>query len=186
MVCLYQGITLIVGQLNQFAGLVVPECNIPDFGGAIRPSVLTINLSGDIPYLELFTWIRNCIDSLPFPSSIQLLTINATINYFFDEDFKGTYPTPLEYEELCRFLYKLYEQGGLEGITLSISVDVESGDFGLYINEARELAKLETSFAPLLEENVLDVEFLLQRSHNDGMLEPLMRCNIERAETETD
>ncbi|KAJ8697502.1 hypothetical protein PTI98_004303 [Pleurotus ostreatus] len=175
-------------ELSELELYAVPECNIPDFGGAIRPSVLTVNLSGDVSYLELFAWIKNCIDSLPFPGTIQSLTINVTNNHFLDDHSEGLYPTPLEYEELSHFLYKLYEQGGLEGITLSITIDVNSraSDAELYMDEARELAKLETSFAPLVEENVLDMEFLLQRSNNDGMLEPIMRCSIERAEMETE
>ncbi|KAF4600392.1 hypothetical protein EYR38_005017 [Pleurotus pulmonarius] len=141
-----------------------------------------------ISYLELFIWIKNCINRLPFPKSLKSLTINATNSHLIDDQSEALYPTASEYDEISRFLYRLYRQGGLETITLSITKDVEprASDAELHMDEGREMEKLETSFAALLEENVLDVEFLLQRWNDDGMPEPIMRCSIERAETETD
>ncbi|KAF4600394.1 hypothetical protein EYR38_005019 [Pleurotus pulmonarius] len=135
-----------------------------------------------ISYLELFIWIKNCINRLPFPKSLKSLTINATNSHLVDDHSEALYPTGSEYDEISRFLYRLYQQGGLETITLSITKDVDStaSDAELHMDEVRETVKLETSFAALLEENVLDVEFLLQRYNDDGMPEPIMHCSVER------
>ncbi|KAG9219620.1 hypothetical protein CCMSSC00406_0006058 [Pleurotus cornucopiae] len=141
----------------------VSDCNIPDFGTAIQPSVVEINQSGDTSYLELFMWIKDCIRNLPFPTSIRTLTLDIeNIKLDCDDHPEDISPSLSEYGMLSHFLLQLYEEGGLKGIILNITASVGSSDpKSLCVDEAQELAKLKIGFAPLLKENILDVDFIM-------------------------
>ncbi|KAG9225176.1 hypothetical protein CCMSSC00406_0007413 [Pleurotus cornucopiae] len=126
---------------------------IPDIGMALRPSSVTITV-GDYTnpkYLDYFTWARDCLNSLPYPRSIQELTINVKIEHYIGLR-EQLYPALSDYEMLSRFLCRL--RGSERGGSSSTAVgELYCGD------EARELAKLEKGFAPLGEDHVLDVDF---------------------------
>lgn len=86
------------------------------------------------------------------------------------------------YEVSPYFLLRLYEGGRLKGITLNITASVAFIDPELLcVDEAKELAKLKTGFAPLLKENVLDIDFIMLAW---GEEEAIMHCSIQRLQTE--
>ncbi|KAL4265872.1 hypothetical protein AB1N83_003639 [Pleurotus pulmonarius] len=128
------------------------HCDIPDFGTAVRLSALTIELAGDAPYFHIFTWIKDCIDHLPFPNSIQSLAVDITHSFDIDESAYGLYPELSDYAVLSRCLQRLYDCGELKSVVLNVKgyAEVDSDSDDLRLDEARELAKLETGFAALL------------------------------------
>ncbi|KAJ8697523.1 hypothetical protein PTI98_004320 [Pleurotus ostreatus] len=108
--------------LSELVLCAVSDCNIPDFGTAIQPSVVEINQSGDTSYLELFMWIKDCIRNLPFPTSIRTLRLDIEhIKLDCDDHPEDISPSPSEYGMLSHFLLQLYEEGGLKGIILNIT-----------------------------------------------------------------
>lgn len=108
-------------------------------------------------------WIKDCIRNLPFPTSIRTLTLDIeNIKLDCDDHPEDISPSLSEYGMLSHFLLQLYEEGGLKGIILNITASVGSSDpKSLCVDEAQELAKLKIGFAPLLKENILDVDFIM-------------------------
>ncbi|KAF9499988.1 hypothetical protein BDN71DRAFT_1441021 [Pleurotus eryngii] len=159
--------------LSELELRVRAESRIPDFGAAIRPSVVTIDFSAGFPgfpvsYLQSSTWIKKCINSLPFPRSIQVLTVSILNQQSIaDDGMDGLYPELSDYEMLSSFLQQLRvcERGNLEKIILSVTTEVEpTDDVEWQVDgEAQELAKLKNVFAELLEAKALDVDFTLKR-----------------------
>ncbi|KAF9487037.1 hypothetical protein BDN71DRAFT_1500056 [Pleurotus eryngii] len=165
--------------LSELVLHAAPECNIPDFGTAIKPSTVTIEPSGEMSYLEVFVWIQECINHLPFPGCIRTLTLNI-LKEASDDDCE-LYPTPSEYEMLCSFLVQLYEGGGVRRIMLNITAAVDASAAELRVDAGREAAKVETAFAMLLGEKVLDVCCMLESCHDE---DTIVHCRIPRREIE--
>lgn len=153
-----------------------PDGDIPHLGTTIQPSVVTIELSGGMSYSEIFVWVKDCIAQLSFPNCIRTLTLNILNE---QSDCEALYPTPSEYEVLSSFLLQLYKGGGLQRITLNITAAVDSRDEEFYVDEARELAKLETGFPALLQGNLLDV-YSISESIDDE--QRIVHCSIQRTE----
>ncbi|KAF7433726.1 hypothetical protein PC9H_005691 [Pleurotus ostreatus] len=155
-------------------------CLLPNFGKTIRPSVVTITLwSNGHSFRDLFTWIKDCIDRLPFPNLIQVLKIH--IQKFSDVRAGGDpLPQILDYEMLSQALQPLCKNGALTSITLDISTD-GNHDVGTY--SARESAKVKAGLAGLLPANISDPRFIMDRTqfstwtHRDGGFD--MRCIIQ-------
>ncbi|KAF7433705.1 hypothetical protein PC9H_005668 [Pleurotus ostreatus] len=167
--------------LSELVLRAAPECNIPDFGTAIKPSAVTIEPSGEMSYLEVFVWIQDCINHLPFPGCIQTLTLNIFKQQSAsDDDCEGLFPTPSEYEVLCSFLVRLYEGGGVRRITLNMTAAVHASAAELRVDAGREAAKVETAFAMLLEGNVLDVCCMSASCHVE---DTIVHCRIPRRES---
>lgn len=142
--------------------------------------------SATTPYLSFFTWARDCINCLPDPRAIRALTINvAKYNCIPPE---GLYPALSDYEMFSRFLCRLRESewhGGscLQSITLRIKLPagtLTASDTPDGV-AARELAKLEKGFAPLVKDNVLDADLIVLGpvQEPEGSA-PLMHCSIRR------
>ncbi len=136
------------------------------------------------PYLDFFTWARDCINCLPDPGAIRALTIKMTVWKPLD----GLYPGLSHYEMLSRFLCCLREseRGGrscLQSITLRIELPagtLTASDTPDGVG-ARELAKLEKGFAPLVEDNVLDADLIVLRPNDEPEdSAPLMHFSIRR------
>ncbi|KAL4265862.1 hypothetical protein AB1N83_003628 [Pleurotus pulmonarius] len=146
------------------------ECNIPNFERVVKPSIVVIDLGSHDSFLPLFTWSTDCINRLPFPNSIQRLTLNIERNFLVQGHTEGPYPEVSDYTLLARCLRQLVELGALRSINLNIKVvEVLPTSDDLAIDEPRELAKLKIGFAALLEANVLNVDLVLQGSE-DGDL----------------
>lgn len=159
---------------------------LPDFGTVIKPSVVTIHLLGTSgSYFDFFYWIQHCIKSLPSPSSVKTLKIHIINNLDLDYGLKamvGLYPDLADYEMFSRFLHRLWACGGgsLKAIALDIRPQTEHCEDDLQVSKARqlaELAKLKKGFAPLLEANVLNVDYIMERPEYDTSVQ-LMRCSI--------
>ncbi|KAF7431062.1 hypothetical protein PC9H_006780 [Pleurotus ostreatus] len=103
--------------------LVDTDCSLPNFGKAIRPSAFTIDIIGLGSILEIATWIKDCINRLPFPDLVRQLTISADICRIDEQDFEAFY---CEIADLFCFLQQIRDLGGLEGMSVSIKVPVES------------------------------------------------------------
>lgn len=142
-------------------------------------SALIIELAGDAPYFHIFTWIKDCIDHLPFPNSIQSLAVYITHSFDIDDSTYGLYPELSDYVVLSRCLQQLYECGELKSVVLNIKgyAEVDSASDDLQLDEARELAKLETGFAALLRVKVLKAAFTLKR-FRAGAPELVIHCRI--------
>ncbi|KAF4600373.1 hypothetical protein EYR38_004998 [Pleurotus pulmonarius] len=153
--------------------------NIPELPTSIRPSVVTIELEGDNPYLDLFTWIIDCVDHFPVPGLIQDLTITIVNSHRLAEhpNVEQLYPRISEYVVLARFLEYLCEDGGLESVNLDITMTVDSLDVDLHASAARELAKLKMGFEGLLKADVLHVSFEVER-WVDCESETVLYCDI--------
>lgn len=131
--------------------------------------MVVIDLVTENSFLDLFTWTKECLNRLPFPNSIQTLTLNLERTYFVLLHIEELHPEASDYMVLSRSLRQLVEHGELKYINLNIKMDARmlSRSKDLHIDEGRGLAKLETGFAALLEANVLNVNLiLLQRSGN--------------------
>ncbi|KAL4262501.1 hypothetical protein AB1N83_007868 [Pleurotus pulmonarius] len=159
---------------------------LPDFGTAIRPSVVTIHLLGTSDsYFDFFYWIQRCVKCLPFPRSIETLRIYIINDLDLDYRLKamvGVYPDLSDYEMFSRFLHRLRacEGASLKAISLDIRPQTEHCLDDLRVSDARqsaELAKLQKGFSPLLEANVLNVEYIMERPEYDTSVR-LMRCSI--------
>ncbi|KAF9499990.1 hypothetical protein BDN71DRAFT_1502478 [Pleurotus eryngii] len=138
-----------------------PHSVIPHFGRALRPALVTLSMRSlrTSPYLDLFTWARDCIESLPDPHAIRALTINIDSGYYH-------YPTLSDYEMFSQFLYHLRgnDYGScLQSIILHIKLLAQTSTASYTPDgvEAWELAKLEKGFAQLVEDNVLDTDLIL-------------------------
>lgn len=158
--------------------LVDTDCDLPNFGKAIRPSAFTIDIIGLGSILELATWIKDCINRLPFPDLVRQLTISADIYEANEQDFKTFY---CEIANLVCFLQQIRDLGGLEG--MSISIKVPFGCVGDILTDmqvqARELAKLEEALGPLLKSGGLDLDAGV--SWTDGLPEPVtFRTRVQR------
>ncbi|KAJ8692228.1 hypothetical protein PTI98_009561 [Pleurotus ostreatus] len=159
---------------------------LPDFGTAIRPSVVTIHLLGTSDsYFDFFYWIQHCIRSLPSPGSVKTLNIHIINNLDYDYGLKamvGLYPDLEDYEMFSRFLHRLWacEGGSLKAIALDIRPQTEHCKDDMQVSKERrlaELAKLKKGFAPLLEAHVLNVDYIIERPEFDTSIQ-VMRCSI--------
>lgn len=141
------------------------DCSIPAFGTPIRPSTVVVDVAGHRSFFDLFKWIKDCIDSLPFPSSITTLILNVEHKFFVLLHTEGLYPEVSDYVVLSRCLQQLADLGELKNISLNIQVDAEVSSMSDYLDtdEARERAKLRMGFTSLLETNVLKADFRLRR-----------------------
>ncbi|KAF4607583.1 hypothetical protein EYR38_001655 [Pleurotus pulmonarius] len=176
MVC---GAIALIRLLSIDPTLAVANCNIPEFGTAIRPSAVTIGLRGYAPYFDFFTWIKDCIYRLPFPNSIRTLVFDIDNVYNIYDSAHGLYPDTSDYMFVSQFLQQLHECGELRDVVLNIkgTAEVGSADDELHLDEARELSKLQTGFEPLLRANVLKVDFTLVRFYT-ATFEPIMHCKV--------
>ncbi|KAF4600372.1 hypothetical protein EYR38_004997 [Pleurotus pulmonarius] len=164
--------------LSELALEVSAGGELLNFGTAIQPSVVTIDVDGKTSYLDLFNLSQDCIRRLPFPYSIQVLTINVLKTHFGEEGF---YPMASEYEVLSRSLHELYENGSLEDTVLNVKMEVGPIDVDLRIDEDRELDKVEVAFEAMFKANVLEVAFLRVRETQwTSELEPVTRISKRR------
>ncbi|KAG9224201.1 hypothetical protein CCMSSC00406_0004700 [Pleurotus cornucopiae] len=155
---------------------------LPDFGKVIQPSAFTINISGFGPISRLTTWIKNCINRLPFPDLLHRLTINADITEVNEKEFEVFYR---EIANLFRFLQQIRDLGRLEGIIIVIYMPIE-GVGGtpdtLAEAQARESAKLEEVLGTLLKNDGLYLDVTLEWI--DGVCErPAMSTRVQRVAT---
>lgn len=174
------------------------ECPVPEFRSAIRPSIVTLKLSGYIVYADAFAWIRDCVNRLPFPKLVEKLIINITTisdPYFpdgpaDDDPTGGLCPQISDYEVLSHCLQQLREEGALKAVVLDIRMEVDFSEISINIegdsnlvDEPREQAKLEAGLKPLVQANVLDADFtLMQECENEGTItsQGVMHCSVRR------
>lgn len=140
----------------------------PDFGEAIQPSVLTINILGSDSCSNFITWIKNCVASLPFRNLLHRVTINIKLTGVNERKCEELYR---ELENLSVFFHKLCDLGALQRIALKIELLVgrantinDSYDILDPSSEvkAQELAKLEDLFSALLQRDDLDFDVILE------------------------
>ncbi|KAF4585321.1 hypothetical protein EYR40_002158 [Pleurotus pulmonarius] len=127
---------------------VCPIAPMPNVGGSIRPSSLTINVvqTSMTRPLDIIEWIGKCIDCLQFADHLLELSINIDLQGWGGQD----YPNAAHYEALYRIIEPLHKHGALRKVAINV------GDVGdpLDLGEAdfEEAAVFERVFAPLLED----------------------------------
>ncbi|KAF4596810.1 hypothetical protein EYR38_008201 [Pleurotus pulmonarius] len=157
---------------------------IPRINASIQPSVVKIEA---------------CIDRLSSPHLIQTLTINI-VDYEVHARNR-LYSRLSDYEALSQFLQQLRgcKGGKLKAVFLNIKMGLPpkhwsrnrdegardenelADDSMMHVDEARETAKMEKGFAELLKDNILNVEFTIERLSLwpwGGSSEALMHCSI--------
>lgn len=122
---------------------VLPDIPLPNLGTTICPSELTINMidAEAVEYLDTMTWIQECLDKLPHPGRLQLITILID----------GPYEEPLtrersDYKSLYCALQRLHGHGGLKRMNFNTT------------NERDEVSIFKEVFAEMLEEISAEVE----------------------------
>ncbi len=162
--------------VGSYTDLVSVRSGCPDFGEAIRPSVLTINIyiSGYDSCSNCTTWIKDCIASLPFRSLLHRLTINLKITGVNERKQEELYR---ELERLSVFFHELCDLGALQRIVLNVKLLVgrantinDSYDILDPANEVQELAKLGDLFSTLLQRDSLDFDVTLEWCSTSGDL----------------
>ncbi|KAG9219640.1 hypothetical protein CCMSSC00406_0006038 [Pleurotus cornucopiae] len=173
----------IPASLSEFALISSSRCALPNFGQTIRPSVVKVTLFGNYgPLSGLFTWIKDCIDRLPFPNLIKVLKISILKSFSTPTGVDGFLPETSDYEMLSRFLQPLWRDGVLENFALTIITSID-GDHDVAPDSARESVKLNAAFAGLLPANVSDVRFIVGEQFNFRMTRATvvdMRWGIQR------
>ncbi|KAJ8697499.1 hypothetical protein PTI98_004301 [Pleurotus ostreatus] len=161
---------------SEFALISSSRCALPNLGQTIQPSVVKITLFGSYGrFPGLFTWIKDCIDRLPFPNLIKVFSICIQKSFSTRTGVDGFLPETSDYEMLSRFLQPLWKDGVLENFALTIIID---GDHDVAPDSARESVKLDTAFAGLLPANVSDVRFIVGKQFNVAVVD--MRWGIQR------
>ncbi|KAF4600390.1 hypothetical protein EYR38_005015 [Pleurotus pulmonarius] len=127
---------------------------LPNFGQTIRPSVVRISLFGSRPYINHFTWFKDCIGRLPFPNLIQVFEIRIYIG--IPTPVNNFLPATSDYEMMSQSLQPLWRAGGVKNIAVNITVTFD-GEPDVVPDLARESAKLKAGFARLLPANVSDM-----------------------------
>lgn len=154
--------------VGSYADLVSVWSGRPDFGEAIQPSVLTINILGSDSCSNFITWIKNCVASLPFRNLLHRVTINIGLTGVNERKCEELYR---ELENLSVFFHKLCDLGALQRVALKIELLVgrantinDSYDILDPSSEvkAQELAKLEDLFSALLQRDDLDFNVILE------------------------
>ncbi|KAF7419651.1 hypothetical protein PC9H_002243 [Pleurotus ostreatus] len=153
---------------------------IPDLGKNIRPSHLTLSLSGSLPYAISIQWIQGCIDRLPFPQHLRRFKI------IFQRSITRpgvSYPKDTDYDNLLEIIQRLREHSALVHINLEITIFLYHAlptDWAEV--KAREVPKLKRGLDPLFEANVLHATFAVRRQTSDEGLETLMEWEGGTAE----
>lgn len=160
----------ISARVEQVFRLAVPtDRPIPEFGNYICPSDMTIDVFEDYSYSQCLDWVRCCINHLPFPEQHSRLTINITVDLRYAP---VTYsPDPVDYQNLCDALQRLYKDGSLQYANLNITVGGDGRAKDEFI-QANEVQKLKETFAALFGANVLAAKlvFMQLRGSHEAVL----------------
>ncbi|KAL4262500.1 hypothetical protein AB1N83_007867 [Pleurotus pulmonarius] len=176
---------------------------IPRINASIQPSVVKIEVCdhkrSSVSFRTFIARIKACIDRLSSPHLIQTLTINI-VDYEVHARNR-LYSRLSDYEALSQFLQQLRgcKGGKLKAVFLNIKMGLPpkhwsrnrdegardenelADDSMMHVDEARETAKMEKGFAELLKDNILNVEFTIERLSLwpwGGSSEALMHCSI--------
>ncbi|KAF7440247.1 hypothetical protein PC9H_000591 [Pleurotus ostreatus] len=147
--------------------------DIPDLGQSICPSSMTVDISKshDDSFFTILSWVKGCLQSLPFPHVLRQLNIKIKSNRLRESE-ECCYPTRADYELLYSTLEPLRQHGALH-TNLSISILSLNHRAAIPADNTmnEEVAKLKEVFTPLLEANQLAIEIVLERW--GGVAEPL-------------
>ncbi len=149
-----------VCRLTQFADLGSTRCPLPNFGQVIQPSVVTISLFGNGPFFDHFTWIKNCLDRLPFPNLIQVFEIRILKYLGPPTPVNDFLPATSDYEMMSQSLQPLWGASSVKNIAVTITVTFD-GEPDVVPDSALESAKLKPGFARLLPATVSDMRFVV-------------------------
>ncbi|KAF4579256.1 hypothetical protein EYR36_001066 [Pleurotus pulmonarius] len=141
---------------------VVEVSDILDFGQSICPSSLLIDIlkSPEGSFFSVVTWIKRCIEGLPFPNALRKLNIEVRSNQLNEV----SNPTRADYELLRRTLQPLHQHGSLQHTNLRIGTLLFNHHTALFDDIAtREVEKLRGVFTPLLEANQLTIDVVFER-----------------------
>lgn len=139
---------------------------------------MTVDISKlhDDSFFTILTWVKGCLQSLPFPHVLRQLNIKIKSNRLRESDSEECcYPTRADYELLYSTLQPLRQHGALQHTNLSISILSLNDRAALPDSTTnKEVAKLKEVFTPLLEANQLAIEIVLERW--GGVAEPVRIC----------
>ncbi|KAL4258970.1 hypothetical protein AB1N83_009130 [Pleurotus pulmonarius] len=111
-------------------------------------------------FFSVVTWIKRCIEGLPFPNALRKLNIEVRSNQLNEV----SNPTRADYELLRRTLQPLHQHGSLQHTNLRIGTLLFNHHTALFDDIAtREVEKLRGVFTPLLEANQLTIDVVFER-----------------------